>query len=148
MQNAPSTELSPPLPMANAWPRGHEGTWIQDVMHMKYRIQDPVLPELVLTCIDNQAITRVGVAEFAAPQQNPFAVQRVRLSPPLQHTSEAVHAAVGLLAGHFPWSRGHRAGVGCGGNARSFVSSREEDFSRENSDFSCVSSSCGMGDSG
>lgn len=111
-------------------------------------ILDPTLPELLLTCIDNQSIARVGVAEFAAPQQNPLAIEGVRLTSPLQHTGEAVHAAVGLLAGHSPWSKGHSAGVGHGGNMRPFVSSREEDFSRENSDSSRMFSSCGMGDSG
>lgn len=70
--------------------------------------QDPgaFCPPQAPTRIDDQAVADVGVAELAASQQDPVAVERVGLAPPLQRAGEAVHAAVGLLAGHSPLSRG------------------------------------------
>lgn len=65
-----------------------------------------VCPPQAPTCIDDQAVAHVGVAELAASQQDPVAVEGVGLAPPLQRAGEAVHAAVGLLADHSPLSRG------------------------------------------
>lgn len=77
-----------------------------------------------LTCVDNQAVADVGVAEPAASQQDPLAVKGEGLSLPGQRAREAVHAAVGLLTGHSPWSRGQDSGNGFEGRERTFLSPR------------------------